>query len=215
MKKLTLITLATFTLTALTTHAESMSAADGLDKIKTNVQNSKANQKEYDRNLKVVSKNLAEVTKAKSTYLKQKETVSTEIVKNNDSLKKVLVQERDIATLLTQEKEKLQTEMKQLEQLEKMMAQIKQNQVQRETNIAEYQNQLRMTTEEKKAWKDREGELRAQEAKTIQSVRTIATEEATWSNKKKGYEGELKRWGAEAEKQQRIQDTYQGLAAQK
>lgn len=215
MKKLTLITLATFTLTALNTHAESMSAADGLDKIKTNVQNSKANQKEYDRNLKVVSKNLAEVSKAKSTYLKQKETVSTEIVKNNDSLKKVLVQERDIATLLTQEKEKLQAETKQLDQLEKMTAQIKQNQVQRETNIAEYQNQLRMTTEEKKAWKDRENELRAQEAKTIQSVRTIATEESTWSNKKKGYEGEFKRWGAEAEKQQRIQDTYQGLAAQK
>ncbi len=215
MKKLTLITLATFTLTALNAQAESMSAADGLDKIKTNVQNSKANQKEYDRNLKVVSKNLAEVNKAKSTYLKQKETVSTEIVKNNDSLKKVLVQERDIATLLTQEKEKLQAEAKQLEQLEKMTAQIKQNQVQRETNIAEYQNQLRMTTEEKKAWKDRESELRAQEAKTIQSVRTIASEESTWSNKKKGYEGELKRWGAEAEKQQRIQDTYQGLAAQK
>ena len=215
MKKLTLITLATFTLAALNVQAETTTAAAGLDKIKTNVQNSKANQKEYDRNLKVVSKNLAEVNKAKSTYLKQKETVSTEIVKNNDSLKKVLVQERDIATLLTQEKEKLQAETKQLEQLEKMTAQIKQNQVQRETNIADYQNQLRMTTDEKKAWKDREGELRSQEAKTIQSVRTIATEEAAWSNKKKGYEGELKRWGAETEKQQRIQDTYQGLAAQK
>ena len=212
MKKLTLITRATF---ALTAQAETMTASDGLDKIKSNVQNSKANQKEYDRNLKVVSKNLAEVTKAKSTYLKQKETVSTEILKNNDSLKKVLVQERDIATLLNQEKEKLQSEAKQLEQLEKMIAQIKQNQVQRETSIAEYQNQLRMTTDEKKSWKDRETELRAQETKTIQSVRTIATEETNWTNKKKGYEGELKRWSAEAEKQQRIQDTYQGLAAQK
>ena len=172
-------------------------------------------QKEYDRNLKVVNKNLNEVSKAKTTYLKQKETVSTEIVKNNDSLKKVLVQERDINLLLSQEKEKLQTEAKQLEQLEKMTAQIKTNQVQRESLIADYQNQLRMTTDEKKAWKDREAELRTQESKTIQAVRTIASEETTWSNKKKGYEGEMKRWSAEAEKQQKIQDTYQGLADQK
>ena len=215
MNKLTLLTITAFTLQTLTANAETVTAAQGLDKIKTNVENSKANEKEYDRNLKVVNKNLTEVTKAKTTYLKQKETVSGEIVKNNDSLKKVLVQERDINVLLNQEKEKLQTEAKQLEQLEKMTAQIKTNQVQRESLIAEYQNQLRMTTDEKKAWKDREAELRSQESKTIQAVRTIASEETTWSNKKKGYEGEMKRWSAEAEKQQKIQDTYQGLANQK
>ena len=208
---LTALVIASFTSTA---YAEPTTATQGLDKIKTNLENAKANQKEYDRNLDVVSKNLKEVAKAKETYLKQKESVSTEIVKNNDSLKKVLVQERDISTLLTQEKEKLQTETKQLDQLEKMIAQIKQNQGQREAIIADYQNQMRMTAEEKKAWKDRESELRAQESKTMQSVRTIATEESNWSNKKKGYEGELKRWVAESEKQQKIHDTYKGLAEQ-
>ena len=95
-----------------------------------------------------------------------------------------------------------------------MSTQIKLNQVQREANIADYQNQLRMTTDEKKAWKDREVDLRTQESNTIQAVRTVATEESAWSNKKKGYEGELKRWSAEAEKQQKIQDTYKGLAEQ-
>ena len=215
MNKLTLITITALALQTMTAYADPVTAADGLDKIKANVENSKANQKEYDRNLKVVNKNLNEVIKAKTTYLMQKETVSTEIVKNNDSLKKVLVQERDINLLLSQEKEKLQTEAKQLEQLEKMTAQIKANQLQRESLIADYQSQLRMTTDEKKAWKDRETELRAQESKTIQAVRTIASEETTWSNKKKGYEGEMKRWSAEAEKQQKIQDTYQGLADQK
>ncbi len=214
MKKLSLIATLALIFVATNAHAEAMTASQGLDKIKTNLENAKANQKEYDRNLDVVSKNLKEVSKAKETYLKQKETVSTEIVKNNESLKKVLVQERDLSALLTTEKEKLQTESKQLEQLEKMIAQIKMNQVQRQTIIADYQEQMHMTTDEKKAWKDREGELRAQESKTIQSVRTIATEETTWSNKKKGYEGELKRWVAESEKQQKIHDTYKGLAEQ-
>ncbi|MFZ3231388.1 MAG: hypothetical protein WA160_14355 [Pseudobdellovibrio sp.] len=195
--------------------AEQMSAAQGLEKIKTNLENSKANQKEYERNLDVVSQNLNEVTKAKSSVIKQKETVSSEILKNNDALRKSLVQERDLNTLIAQEKEKFQIETKQLEQLEKMIAQIKQNQVQREALLSDYQNQFRLANEEKKAWKDRETELRAQEAKTIQTARSLASEEATWSNKKKGYEGETKRWAAESEKQQRIHDTYQGLAEQK
>ncbi len=195
--------------------AQTLTAAQGLEKIKTNVENSKANQREYERNLKVIAKNLDEVNKAKGTFQKQKDTVQFEVGKNSESLKKVVAQEREITTLLTQENEKLQAETKQLAQLEKLVAQIKLNQVQRETNITEYQNQLRMTAEEKKAWKDRDTELRTQEAKTIQSLRAIASEETTWSNKKKGYESESKRWSAEAEKQQRVQDTYQGLANQK
>lgn len=215
MKTLTLSTIALLTVLSSVATAETMTAAQGLDKIKNNLENSKSNQKEYERNLDVVNKNIVEVNKAKTSVLKQKDTVSSEIVKNNDSLKKVMVQERDITALLTQEKEKLATEQKQVEQLEKMMAQIKQNQQQREANIADYQNQLKMTSDEKKAWKDRETELRGQEAKTIQSVRALASEESTWNNKKKGYEGESKRWAAEAEKQQKIHDTYQGLADQK
>ena len=217
MKKLNLsITLlAVSVLTVSFAKAETMTAAQGLEKIQNNLENSKANQKEYERNLDVVKHNLDEVNKAKTTVMKQKEAVSSEIVKNNESLKKVLVQERDINALITQEKEKLAAEAKQVEQLERMMAQIKQNQKLREANIADYQNQLQMTTDEKKAWKDREAELRTQEAKTIQSVRSLASEESTWSNKKKGYEGEAKRWSAEAEKQQKIHDTYQGLADQK
>lgn len=214
MKTLSLLTAALLTVLSSAAIAETMNASQGLDKIKNNLENSKSNQKEYDRNLDVVNHNIGEVSKAKSSVLKQKETVSTEIVKNNESLKKVMVQERDISVLLTQEKEKLAAETRQVEQLEKMMAQIKQNQQQRETNIADYQNQLKMTTDEKKAWKDRETELRGQEAKTIQSVRALASEESTWNNKKKGYEGESKRWAAEADKQQKIHDTYQGLAEQ-
>jgi chromosome segregation ATPase len=195
--------------------ADPLTAQQGLEKIKANLENSKANQIEYEKNLQIVNKNVAEVSKAKTIVAKQKETVNAEILQNNESLKKVLVQERDLTTLITQEKEKLAQETKQLEQLDKMLQQVKQNQIQREANITEYQNQLKMSSEEKKAWKDRETELRAQEAKTIQNLRGLASEESNWGNKKKGYEGEAKRWSAESEKQARIQDTYQGLATEK
>lgn len=207
------LALATALLTS-TAFAESYTAQQGMDKIKNNLENSKANQKEYERNLEIVNKNIGEVSKAKNSVLKQKESVSSEIIQNNESLKKVLVQERDINFLASQEKEKQLAEQKQIEQLEKLLQQLKQNQVQREAILAEYQNQLKANTDEKLAWKGREGELRAQEAKTIQSLRGLASEESTWNNKKKGYEGESKRWSAEADKQQKIHDTYQGIATE-
>lgn len=192
--------------------AEPFTAQQGLDKIKNNLENSKANQKEYERNLDIVNKNVDEVVKAKTSVLKQKESVTGEIVQNNESLKKVLVQERDINFLIAQEKERQMAEAKQIEQLEKLLQTLKQNQTQRETILADYQNQLKANSDEKKAWKDREAELRLQEAKTITALRGLASEEASWTNKKKGYEGEMKRWSAESDKQQKIHDTYQGLA---
>ncbi len=199
----------------LTTHAEPYKSSEGLEKIKSNVDNSQANKTEYEKNLGTVNQNLTEINKAKSQVAKQKDSVSGEIVKNNESLKKVILQEREITQLMTEEKEKLVQETKQLEQLEKMIQQIKDNQQKREALIADYQSQLLINQEEKKAWKGREADLRAQEGKTIQALRGLASEESNWKNKQKGYEIEVKRWAAESEKQQKIQDTYQGLKEEK
>lgn len=191
--------------------AETYSTQEGLDRIGNNVKNSKLNQKEYEKNLATVNGNMNEITKAKTDVMKVKESVTKEILSNNDSLKQVLLQERDINTLITQEKQKIEIEQKQLQQLEALTNQIKGNIEKRNQNIADYQNQLMVNQTEKKAWKDREAELRSQEGQVIENLRTIAGEERTWSNKKKGYELEVKRWAAESEKQQKVLDTYQGL----
>ena len=143
--------------------------------------------------------------------MKVKDSVTKEILSNNDSLKQVILQERDINTLVSQEKQKIELEQKQLQQLEALTNQIKGNIEKRNQNIADYQNQLMINQTEKKAWKDREAELRTQEGQVIENLRTIASEERSWGNKKKGYEIEVKRWTAESEKQQKVLDTYQGL----
>jgi chromosome segregation ATPase len=215
MNKKQIITVISMMILATATQADLYKSDAGLDKIKSNVENSAANKKEYDKNLSTVSSNVAEITKAKSTVQKQKDAVSGEIVQNNESLKKIIFQEREITQAITTEKEKLAVETKQLEQLEKMMAQIKKNQEQRNALIADYQSQLNINQDEKKAWKGRETELRAQEGKTIQTLRGLASDESTWKNKQKGYEIEVKRWAAETEKQQKIYDTYQGLKESK
>lgn len=195
--------------------AEPYQVQQGLDKIKTNFENSKANKNEYDKNLNIVNSNITEISKAKAAVIKQKNDVSSEIVKNNESLKKVMIQEKEIQAYIKAEEDKVAAESKQVEQLEGLIAQIKKNQEQRAAIIASYQEQLKTTSDEKVAWKNREGELRAQEGETIKVIRGVASEEANWMNRKKGYEIEVKRWSAEAEKQQKIFDTYQGLKEEK
>ncbi len=195
--------------------AEPYQVQQGLDKIKTNFENSKANKNEYDKNLNIVNNNITEISKAKAAVIKQKNDVSAEIVKNNESLKKVLIQEKEIQAYIKAEEDKVAAESKQVEQLEGLIAQIKKNSEQRAAIIANYQEQLKTASDEKVAWKNREGELRTQEGETIKVIRGVATEEANWMNRKKGYEIEVKRWSAEAEKQQKIFDTYQGLKEEK
>lgn len=213
MKNLFMATLVT-TIASLAL-AEPYQVQQGLDKIKTNFENSKANKNEYDKNLNIVNSNITEISKAKAAVIKQKNDVSSEIIKNNESLKKVMIQEKEIQAYIKAEEDKVAAESKQVEQLEGLIAQIKKNQEQRAAIIASYQEQLKTASDEKVAWKNREGELRTQEGETIKVIRGVASEEANWMNRKKGYEIEVKRWSAEAEKQQKIFDTYQGLKEEK
>ena len=60
-----------------------------------------------------------------------------------------------------------------------------------------------------------ESELRVQEGQTIKSLKDLTAEEKSWQSKRAAYEAELKKWSAENEKQQKINDTYQGLKSNK
>lgn len=193
-------------------YAEPMTANQGLDKIKSNLEAARKNKTEYNRNLELVNANINEIKKAKDAVLKQKKNVSGELVKNNDSVNKISVQEREINLLILKEKEKMAQESKQLTLLEGLVTQVKRNQEQRQQILLDYQQQLAVAQSRKAEWKEREGILRSQEAKTTESLRSIASDETSWGVKKQKYDKETKTWTAEAGKQQKTHDSYQGLA---
>ncbi len=213
MKKLT--TLTTILLASLAVSAEPYKADDGLKKIDGNVGITAENKAEVSKNIELAKKQLTDLTKTKENIKKQKDSVSQEIVKNNDALKKVLVSEKEIQQLMTTEKTKLEKENIQIKDLDAMIAKVKANQARRQTIIADYQEQLNLVTGEKKTWKTRESELRVQEGETIKSLKELSTEEKSWQSKRAAYEAELKKWTAENEKQQKVSDTYQGLKSNK
>lgn len=215
MKTYTVICLLSGFLAFQQIYAEPLTAIKGLEKIKLNLENAKKNKTEYDKNLELVKNNVLEVQKAKEAALAQKKLVSGELVKNNESLKKLTQQERTISAYIAKENDKINLETKQIEQLQAMINQIKKNQEERSLIISDYQNQLATNGDHKKAWKEREEQLKEQETKTLQNLRGISSEEVSWINKKKKYESEVKRWSMESEKQQKIHDVYEGLSEQK
>lgn len=203
------------TFSAVLAFADTYTAQQGLDKIKINVETAKANKMDYEKNLSVINGNMNEIGKAKNQAQKQKDSVNSEIVNNNEALKKVVLQEKELQALITSEETKRAEEEKQLKELEKLQTQIAENQKKREQIIADYKRQMDIVAEEKKSWKGREGELRAQETKTIDALRGLASQEVAWNTKKKSYEGEVKKWTAEQDKQEKISETYQGLKENK
>lgn len=215
MKQTQKTILALITLSSIVASAEPYSAQQGLDKIKINVETAKANKVDYEKNLGVINTNMTEIGKAKSQAQKQKDTVNTEILNNNEALKKVVLQEKELQALISAEETKRAEEDKQLKELAALTTKISENQKKREQLIADYKRQMEMVAEEKKSWKGRESELRAQEGKAIESLRGLASQEVAWNTKKKSYEGEVKKWSAEVDKQEKISETYQGLKENK
>lgn len=215
MKQTQKTILALITLSALAAVAEPYSAQQGLDKIKINVETAKANKVDYEKNLGVINGNMTEIGKAKGQAQKQKDTVNTEILNNNEALKKVVLQEKELQALIAAEETKRAEEEKQLKELLALTTKVSENQKKRDELIADYKKQIEMVAEEKKSWKGRESELRAQESKAIEALRGLASQETAWNTKKKTYEGEVKKWSAEVDKQEKISETYQGLKENK
>ena len=84
LKTIKLFTATLILATSYSALSEPYKSDEGFDKIKTNVENSKLNKTEYDKNLHTVNTNITEINKAKTAVSNQIETVRSEIVQNNE-----------------------------------------------------------------------------------------------------------------------------------
>ena len=192
-------------------HATAMIAQEGLDKITTNLENSKANLNDHQANLGVVTANITEVAKSKVSTQKEKDVITNEILKNNEALKKVILQEKELQQMVNQETQDQAEEEKKIQELTKVLADLEAAQKKRHDVIEDYKKQIVMVNEEKTAWKSREANLREQENGNITVLRNIATVEVNLANKKKSYEAAVAKWALEVRNQQKIYDSYQRL----
>lgn len=187
-------------------------AKEGMEKIKTNFSNSKTNLGEYQRNLKTVDKNIGEIQKAKTQVDEQRKAVGLQVEENKKSLVKVTSQEKEIQTLIADEKTKKASEEKKLQELQAMVLKLQENIGKRDANLADYDLQMNALQEEKRVWTSRGDQIKQQGDLVNQRTSALTKNENDWKNKKKGYEGEVGRWSKEVDRQQKLNDNYSSLA---
>jgi chromosome segregation ATPase len=194
--------------------AESLpnTAQEGLSRIKTNLSNCRANLTEYQNSLKAVEGNLSETAKAKNQIDSQVKQVLQQDEENKKSLFFLNNQEKELSKLIADETILKDQESKKILEYETLLTKIRDNQKKREENISSYQDQNLQLQEEKKIWQARALDLKAQQDQVRKNLKAIATEEKEWKGKQLGYQSEVKRWSAEVERQQKLNDSYSSLS---
>lgn len=210
MKKILTIAIALVFINSLA-NADTISSSKGVEKIKSNLNIASANKLEYEKNLQIVNDNLQALKRNKDISITQKKTLAHELNKNEESVKKINSQEKEISQLLQIENNKIKNEEKQLQQLQTLIEQIKKNQTQRQLIITDYQNQLKEVEQKKSEWKERENKLKAQLAENNESLKQLTSDENNWISKKTTYAKEQKKWTDETQRTQKINDRFQGL----
>lgn len=189
-----------------------MSSKEGIERLKVNLVNSKANLEDYQKNLKIVEGNLSEIIKVRSAVDLQKTEISSTVKQNETAMKTVDKQEIEIKRLIQSEEKETLAEDAKVKELEKIIAQLKANQEKRKANVANYQEQLKQVALERSEWKTRHEQLLKQQKDVSDRLTAVKKTEKDWHTKKKGYEGEISKWSKETDKHQKLHDQFTALS---
>jgi len=189
-----------------------MSSKEGIERLKVNLVNSKANLEDYQKNLKIVDGNLSEIVKVRSAVDLQKTEISSTVKQNETAMKTVDKQEIEINRLIQSEEKETLAEEAKVKELEKIIAQLRANQEKRKANVASYREQLKQVVLERSEWKNRHEQLLKQQKDVNERLAAVKKTEKDWQSKKKGYEGEISKWSKETDKHQKLHDQFTALS---
>ncbi len=186
-------------------------AKEGLERLQSNLDNAKFNVSEYQKNLEIVIGNLSEVTKAQTQVSAQRSQTQQSAKENLENLQKLQKKVSEVNGYILDEQRLNEADAKKVEELEKIILQLKANQEKRTANINQYQSQLQQVEKERVEWKSRVDQL-SQIQKDV-DARTAALEKQNkeWSDKKKGYEGEIRRWQREVSRLEKLVKNYNSI----
>ena len=108
-----------------------------------------------------------------------------------------------------------QDDQKRIQELEQLLAQIKGNIEKRNQNIAAYQEEQRKSEDIKRPFIERQQAIQSQLNEVQTRDKELTAENQVWTNKRKGYQGEIKKWEKELERQKGLQENYRSLAEAK
>lgn len=170
-----------------------------LQQLKTNENNAKANQKQYEENADIASKNIVEVTQAIKHLRDQKGKLnanSTNLNKNKailDAMKTKLQQFKN------QETAQMAKETAQINQLKAVLEKLEANRMKREQNVKAYDDKIAEVEKERGEWNQQKEAFAAIQKELESKEKRAIAEREKWLNKRKGYRAEANKWGKEAQ----------------
>jgi septal ring factor EnvC (AmiA/AmiB activator) len=185
---------------------------EGLDRIKSNFENSKSNLTQYQTNLEIVGKNLAEVKKAQAELRAQEQENERIEQKIKTELAKVQAHQLEIARQVNAETALSQQEQKKILELKKDLEALEKNSLVRAENLRLLNSDKSVAKESEASYTLRSDQLKEARAAIAKSQASLAQEEQTWINKQRGYQGEVNRWKKEADRNQKLMESYSNLA---
>ncbi len=194
MKNLTLIPLIAG-LMLLTMKADAKTDVVGsLEQLKDNVSNSQSNLDQYKNNVDITSGNIKETTDAvKELRVQKAQLISNgqNVTKNKALLDQMKLK---IEGFKAQENEKLKLEEAQIAEVRALLEKLEANKVQRQTNLAAYDQKVKEIEQEKADW-DQQKNMMVSLLKDIDNKEKDAlAERAKWIEKRAGYKTEATKW---------------------
>lgn len=188
-------------------------SAAGLNRIDENISNAQGNLEDYKSQMGTVDKNMAEIGKAKAAVTKQSAEITKLEKENTQSLKAIRDDEAKVRDQIQKENQAIAAEDKKQQELEALIQKIKANRATRESNIAAHQQSLQQLEENRKVFEQKGQSLATSREQNKKQIREVSSLEKDMANKRKGYEGEIKRWESEVTKQKNLREQMQDLAS--
>lgn len=187
-------------------------AQEGLDRIKSNFENSKSNLTQFQSNLEIVGKNIAEVKKAQADFRAQEQENDRIEQKIRTELAKVQAHQLEIARQMNAETALSQQEQKKIIELKKDLEALEKNALVRAENLRLLNSDKSVAKESEASYNLRSDQLKEARAAIAKSQANLSQEEQSWINKQRGYQGEVNRWKKEVDRNQKLLDSYSNLA---
>jgi chromosome segregation ATPase len=182
-----------------------------VQQLKENKEASKQNLVQYEENLKTVNSNIVETEKALRLLKKQRESL---VKQQQDTAKGKLTVDasrKQIEGFMRAEQAKLDTELKQIEQLKQVLATLESNVEKRQVNIAQYQEKMSKVEGELGAWSERNQSIVELEQAIKAKEDQARADQKRLAEKKASYEAETSKWKKQVRLSERQYDNFSKL----
>lgn len=179
-----------------------------------NVGASKTNLEQYESNLKTVVSNLNETERALKTIERQKATLTKQTAQSAKDQNSVQAAKTEVETLLKKEREVLNAEERQIDDLRAALQRMEANKEKRMSNIATYEERLKSVEGDNAVWMERNQSVADLDSALKAKEDEAKSERKRLQAKKAEYEEEIGKWKKQVRLSERAASNFRSLKNQ-